>query len=830
MEPSSHHRTVPQSAAPQETTVTDTSADAELARRLAAEGSRRQQARSSHPATAMERSSHHRPVPQPATGHEASVPDTSADAELARRLASEGSRRLHARSSHPAAAMEQSSHHRLVPQPAPVEEATVPDTSADAELARRLASEGSRRQHARTSHPAAAMERSSHHRPVPHAAGQEARVPDTSADAELARRLASEGSRRPHARSSHPAAATERSSHQRPVPQPEPVQYEIVPDTSADAELARRLASEGSRRTHARSSHPAAAMERSSHHRTVPQSATGPEASAPDTSADAELARRLASEGSRRQHARSSHPAAAMERSSHHRPVPLSEGVQYENLPDTSADAELARLLAQAEAEKIGVNLTRGTVPGLSEAPDPRDDDIYGDKEIARRLGEAGVGRHHLVTSIEAPVVTVPSVDDDEALARKLEQELMDEEIALRMQGSNTNRRRRTSYLARKHAARREQGGGNSLAVAAKVGLNSALPSSQDHVLPRPVGSLTTYHSSTDGESGDDKIVRETGPSRTRAPSRHRSNSSDSDGDLQRAGREQAYLHDTKRPRVGSNPRSRDGRGIRNGIAKSSNRRRDMDIVDLHEFSDRDLALRLDQELRDEALAREFTVREAKRISVYQVKAGTSSGRKTWTCRRMVALVLPIIVVFAAVAGLVYMLSGNSGQTASPSSPAFQDQDPFNGVNTGNANRWNNKGAGLQLEVLNALESKWDALFSVAIKNWDSGNPDALTLSVSKVSVDKDCSQVTGKLKVCNGDYGDTKWRGINQVIISNGFIVSSSARLNEFYLATADESQRQYTICHEIGHGFGLPHTDENFYNADLGNCMISGYFSDAL
>lgn len=27
--------------------------------------------------------------------------------------------------------------------------------------------------------------------------------------------------------------------------------------------------------------------------------------------------------------------------------------------------------------------------------------------------------------------------------------------------------------------------------------------------------------------------------------------------------------------------------------------------------------------------------------------------------------------------------------------------------------------------------------------------------------------------------------------------------------------------MCHETGHGFGLPHTDETFGNADLGNCM---------
>jgi hypothetical protein len=27
--------------------------------------------------------------------------------------------------------------------------------------------------------------------------------------------------------------------------------------------------------------------------------------------------------------------------------------------------------------------------------------------------------------------------------------------------------------------------------------------------------------------------------------------------------------------------------------------------------------------------------------------------------------------------------------------------------------------------------------------------------------------------------------------------------------------------MCHEMGHGFGLPHTDESFTNSDLGNCM---------
>jgi len=44
---------------------------------------------------------------------------------------------------------------------------------------------------------------------------------------------------------------------------------------------------------------------------------------------------------------------------------------------------------------------------------------------------------------------------------------------------------------------------------------------------------------------------------------------------------------------------------------------------------------------------------------------------------------------------------------------------------------------------------------------------------------------------------------------------------MNEYYLNNADFAHRRFTMCHEIGHGFGLPHTDENPYNADLGNCM---------
>ena len=51
--------------------------------------------------------------------------------------------------------------------------------------------------------------------------------------------------------------------------------------------------------------------------------------------------------------------------------------------------------------------------------------------------------------------------------------------------------------------------------------------------------------------------------------------------------------------------------------------------------------------------------------------------------------------------------------------------------------------------------------------------------------------------------------------------IINAVAKMNDSFLPLSDEGQRQYTMCHEIGHGLGLPHWDEDFRNEDMGNCM---------
>lgn len=126
---------------------------------------------------------------------------------------------------------------------------------------------------------------------------------------------------------------------------------------------------------------------------------------------------------------------------------------------------------------------------------------------------------------------------------------------------------------------------------------------------------------------------------------------------------------------------------------------------------------------------------------------------------------------------------------------------------------------GLHLMLLNALDDTWQDEFYDAVADWKDST--ALDLETQRVEVDHNCTRVDGVMVVCNANFGDTGWVGINENELWDNVIYSSVAKMNEYYLRNSNYAHRRYTMCHEIGHGFGLPHTDENPYNSDKGNCL---------
>jgi hypothetical protein len=161
--------------------------------------------------------------------------------------------------------------------------------------------------------------------------------------------------------------------------------------------------------------------------------------------------------------------------------------------------------------------------------------------------------------------------------------------------------------------------------------------------------------------------------------------------------------------------------------------------------------------------------------------------------------------------------------------------DPFKGKK--DVNHWPNAGTGFHLTLLNALEPEWNQYFYKSITQWDNGEPDTMTLYTdTRPYPQHNCTTEEGYLKVCNGNYGATQWVGATALLMNgkNGNITSAYAKMNEYYIFSRNGSipiygtnetnlhfHRQYTMCHEVGHGLGLPHTDEDFYNKDTGNCL---------
>ncbi len=260
-------------------------------------------------------------------------------------------------------------------------------------------------------------------------------------------------------------------------------------------------------------------------------------------------------------------------------------------------------------------------------------------------------------------------------------------------------------------------------------------------------------------------------------------------------------------------------------------------VVDMDE--DEALARRLDQELRDAEFAANLERAErAQNLAQHQQAAAafavegadsfdsngadmrntsrrdgqdTTSTASSTSCRDKsiyYGIRMTVFVVVTAVTLVVLVLIfGGPKAVIDPNTwmPGWPDMsNPNDAGKVGEHNMWvaDLVDNGLNLVVLNSLDrgSNWNDFFRESISDWDNGTPDSVTLKIRRVPEDPECTPVRRTMKVCNGDYGPTDWRGVNQIILANDFIISSVAKMNDYYLEGTNRAQKLYTMCHELG------------------------------
>ena len=140
------------------------------------------------------------------------------------------------------------------------------------------------------------------------------------------------------------------------------------------------------------------------------------------------------------------------------------------------------------------------------------------------------------------------------------------------------------------------------------------------------------------------------------------------------------------------------------------------------------------------------------------------------------------------------------------------------------------------LELGDNLTGDWSDILKNASPSWNMWSvlKSTIVLGRSDTGVNNDkCGPVLEGVEVCNGLYGANGWLGLASVWATRGktnHIVQAVVKLNDTYFEDDEYYKkspynsvdwRDYVMCQEVGHTFGLDHQDTTFNTPNLGSCM---------
>lgn len=137
---------------------------------------------------------------------------------------------------------------------------------------------------------------------------------------------------------------------------------------------------------------------------------------------------------------------------------------------------------------------------------------------------------------------------------------------------------------------------------------------------------------------------------------------------------------------------------------------------------------------------------------------------------------------------------------------------------------WARSSNPVSLDIGDNVSAGWDTYLNTAVSDWDQSTVLSLR-GVAGGTTGSTCAPTSGRIEVCNAEYGTTGWLGVAQIWVTKGsHITQATTKVNDTYFNQAQYNTaawRSLVMCQEVGHDFGLDHQDENFNNPNLGTCM---------
>lgn len=136
---------------------------------------------------------------------------------------------------------------------------------------------------------------------------------------------------------------------------------------------------------------------------------------------------------------------------------------------------------------------------------------------------------------------------------------------------------------------------------------------------------------------------------------------------------------------------------------------------------------------------------------------------------------------------------------------------------------WGRTANPFTLKLGDNVSTVWDAHLATASSDWSQSSVLDTTV-VLGLKNPKTCRATRGQVEVCSSKYGNNGWLGVASIWASGSHIVQATVKVNDTYFNTPTYNTpawKQFVMCQEIGHTFGLDHPDEDFNNVNLGTCM---------